>query len=71
MVVLDGTLDQVSRKSREYDLRRAMAFFAMLIPFVVGWLAHKIIIVLWVTVAWLWAAAVVGWHAADSSTDRR
>lgn len=72
MAVLVGStrLDHVNARSRQYQLGRALATLAMTIPFLLGWLVHKTVMVIWLTVAWLWAAVVVGWESASTGNPK-
>lgn len=56
--------DQVREESRQLDPVKVLLTLLMVLPFVLGWSAAKVVAGCWTVVAWLWTAAVVGWRSA-------
>lgn len=70
MLLRAGVLsDQVRAEAQRIDLRRVLLTLAMVIPFVLGWLAGAVVRVTWLVISWTWAAAVVGWRTAYGAGD--
>lgn len=66
-------LDKIADRQQKIDAVRTVLLLAMAVPFILGWLAGKTVIVLWAVLSWVWAAAEVGWQTARSApnTDGR
>lgn len=64
------TADQIRAESRQLDPVKVLLTLAMVLPFVLGWLAGMVVRALWTAVAWTWTAAVVGFRAARPAGDR-
>jgi hypothetical protein len=56
--------DQVREESRRLDPVKVALTLVMVVPFVLGWTAAKVVQLAWKVLAVLWTAAVVGWRTA-------
>lgn len=68
-VIIDRT-DRISMQAKQYRLGKALVGLATLLPYLLGWTAHKTVMVVWYLLAWLWAAVVVGWRSAQTNSRR-
>jgi hypothetical protein len=53
-------VEAIEQRAVKADPRRALLKALLLIPFVLGWLAHKAVL----TVSYTWSAVVAGWQEA-------
>lgn len=56
-------LDRVHAEARELRPVRVLLSIIAAVPFLIGAAIGVVFRVAWVAVAWMWAAAVVGFHA--------
>lgn len=63
--------DRIGERAATLSPKRATLALAMLIPFVLGWLLGTTVKFLWLAVAWLWTAAVIGFQTARGDTTDR
>lgn len=64
MTIALDRMDRINSRARQYQLGKSLVALATLLPFLLGWSARKLVLVVWVVLAWLWAAVVVGWQSA-------
>lgn len=71
MAVLVSRTDRIGMKAAklgsEEQLKRVLIATVTLLPFLLGWVVRKTVMIVWGLIAWLWAAVVVGWQAAGGS----
>lgn len=60
--------DQVREESRDLDPLKVALTMLMVLPFVLGWLAGKTLMVVWTMFAWVWTAALVGFRTARNES---
>lgn len=67
MLLDQATLERVRTEAREIHPVRLVLLVLASLLFLVGWLAAKILGVLWVVVSWSLAAVKVGWQSGRGS----
>jgi hypothetical protein len=67
---LSRTVDQIDAESRQLTPSRVALTLLFVLPFVIGWLVGMTVRALWVTLAWVWTAGVVGFRAARPARDK-
>ena len=66
LLVDRGQLDEITRQAREvHPVRTLLTLIASLL-FGIGWLAYKIVAVLWLAAAWMFVATRAGWRVAKA-----
>lgn len=69
MAVLDSIpLDRITVEAREVDFRRTFLTVIAGVLFGIGWVAAKVVGVLWLAVAWSVTAVRLGWSEARASS---
>ena len=64
MAVLDVVpVERISARARAISPLKTLLALLFVVPFALGWLAAKVVGVVWIAVAWLLAAAAEGWDA--------
>lgn len=61
-----GAVDRINARAATVDWRRVLLVALMVLPFAVFYAARLVVRVLGWLAAWLWAAGMEGWTAADS-----
>jgi hypothetical protein len=73
MTAFTATLDRAVTSARvevaKVDKVKVLLMLAIVVPFLVGWLAHKAWVGGWALGSWLYAAVLVGWRAAAPKAD--
>lgn len=59
------TAAEVDAKARTLRPGLVLLTLAIAVPFIVGWVARKAVIVVWWLVSRLWTAVMVGWDAGS------
>lgn len=58
------TVDRIRTRAVAVDWRTVALLALMAVPYVLGWTVRTVARVVGWVLAWLWAAAVEGWHSA-------
>ena len=70
MAVLDRVpVDRITVEARQVEIGRTLLTLLAGLFFVLGWLAAKLVNVVWFAVAWSWTAAKVGWKEGRASSN--
>lgn len=56
--------DQVRAEARQLDPVKVLVTVLLVVPFIAGWVAARIVGLAWRVLAVGWTAAVVGWRSA-------
>lgn len=71
---MTSRIDRINLQASRYrkvNPGQAVVSLVAFVPFLLGWLTRKVVLIAWVTISWLWAATVVGWQsAAGDQPDR-
>lgn len=71
MAVLTPTrfdrLDQINAEARDVEIGRAILTVVAAVLFAIGWLAAKVVGVVWLSLAWSATAVRLGWSEARAS----
>lgn len=71
MTLLDGAVvDRITVEARQIHFGRVLLTVFASLFFAVGWVAAKTCQVLWLAVAWMFAAVKVGWQDARKPAAR-
>ena len=57
-------VEEITREAREIHLGRTLLTWVAALLFGLGWLAFKVVAVLWLAAAWVFVATRTGWRAA-------
>lgn len=69
MAVLDRVpVDRITAEARDIRLGRALLTLLAGVFYVIGWIAAKVVGVVWFAVAWAGTAVKVGWAEARASS---
>jgi hypothetical protein len=69
MAVLDRVpVERITAEARQIELGRAVLTLLAGLFYVVGWLAAKLVNVVWFAFAWSWTAIKVGWKEGRASS---
>jgi hypothetical protein len=60
-------VEEISKEAAKLDPRKVAVTILVVVPFMLGWTVRK----LWLALAFLWTAAVVGWREAAPRTPSR
>ena len=65
MTTLTVSMDRINERAATVDWRRVLLVALMVLPFALFFAARYTVRAVGWLVAWLWAAGMEGWHAAD------
>lgn len=65
MTTLTVTVDRINARAAKADWRRVWLVALMVLPFALFYAARLVVRAAGWVLAWLWAAGMEGWHAAD------
>lgn len=57
-------VDRISAEARQVELGRSLLTILAAVLYALGWLLAKVVIVLWLIVAWTFTAIRLGWRDA-------
>lgn len=60
MTVLNIPVEQINAEARKLDPVKVALTALVLVPFLLGWTARKV----WLLLAWTWTAVLAGWREA-------
>lgn len=66
LVVDRSQLDEITRQAREVHPVRTILTLIASVLFGMGWLAYKVVAVLWLAAAWVFVATRAGWRQAKA-----
>jgi hypothetical protein len=64
-------VDRITVEARDVELGRAVLTAVAAVLFGIGWLAAKVVGVVWLTIAWSWTAVRLGWTEARGQKPAR
>lgn len=64
MATLAAAMERVEREARLLRPARVVLTVIAVPLFVLGWVASKVLLGLWLVLAWAWTATLVGWRTA-------
>lgn len=65
------TLERIQAEARQLTPGQVLLTLVSAPLFILGWLAAKIVQVLWLAIAWSWTAGLVGWLQAGGHDGRK
>lgn len=69
MAVLDRVpVERITVEARQVEIGRTLLTLLAGLFYVLGWLAAKLVNVVWFAVAWSWTAVKVGWKEGRASS---
>jgi hypothetical protein len=69
VATLDVTLARIRSRRAEIDPLKVAQLLLIALPWVLGWVARKVAIVLWIVGSFLWVALADGWTAGARPED--
>lgn len=63
-VTLNAAVDRINARAATVNWRRVLQVALLVLPFVLFWVARKLVLAVGWLAAWLWAAGMEGWAAA-------